>query len=206
MLSGRCVTTLRQPQASTLFSRGTAEIPAALTDPQSPRSGRQNSHSQEPALLKCINAPHSPTSVSAPLPRRPPISQPPLLPEAHAPSQQLLVGLKPSRDPSTVNEGLTGTTRRAPGTLGETHHRAQPPPEKKLREIQAPARSPQTHGARRAVPAAAPRSAPPVVRTRRSPWAESCRTLLTNCSSADAILAAGGAAARALREGRGGRL
>lgn len=120
MLSGHCVTTLRQPQASTLFSRGTADIPAALTDPQSPRSERQNSHSQEPALLKCINAPLPPTSVSAPLPRSPPISQPPLLPEAHAPSQQLLVGLKPSRDPSTVNEGLTGATRRAPGTLRET--------------------------------------------------------------------------------------
>lgn len=60
MLSGHCVTTLRQPQASTLFSRGTADIPAALTDPQSPRSERQNSHSQEPALLKRINAPLPP--------------------------------------------------------------------------------------------------------------------------------------------------
>lgn len=77
------------------------------------------------------------------------------------------------------------------------HRRAQPPPKIKPRETRAPTRSPRTHGARRAALAAAPRSTPPAVRTRRSPWAESCRTLLTNCSSADAILAAGGAAARA---------
>lgn len=55
-----------------------------------------------------------------------------------------------------------------------------------------------------------PHAALPPPPSPRSPWAESCRTLLTNCSRADAILAAGQAGRGRRRrrrsgEGRGGR-